>query len=66
VVKFLAGADSPRRGHAPALGEHTRAVLREVLGLSSRKIDVLAADGVVGEAGAEPTGTAPSKMASVP
>ena len=50
VVKFLAADDPPRRGHAPALGEHTREVLAEVLGMSSSEIDALVATGVVAEA----------------
>ena len=50
VVKFLAADDPPRRGHAPALGEHTREVLAGVLGLSPSEIDALVATGVVAEA----------------
>src|SRR5438093_355632 len=33
TVKFLGGADAIEIGHAPALGEHTRDVLRDVVGL---------------------------------
>ena len=69
VVKFLAADDPPRRGHAPALGEHTREVLAEVLGMSSSEIDALVATGVVAEAepGAQVSGRhVGAKIASQP
>jgi crotonobetainyl-CoA:carnitine CoA-transferase CaiB-like acyl-CoA transferase len=43
-------SDSPVResvAPAPALGEHTRAVLRERLGLSEEELDALAAAGAI-------------------
>jgi len=49
VVKFLTHADEPEVGPAPALGEHSRAVLRDLLGLAASEIDELVARGVVGE-----------------
>jgi crotonobetainyl-CoA:carnitine CoA-transferase CaiB-like acyl-CoA transferase len=35
-------------GPAPTLGEHTEAVLRELLGVSDAEIDALRADGIIG------------------
>jgi crotonobetainyl-CoA:carnitine CoA-transferase CaiB-like acyl-CoA transferase len=43
TVKFLGGSDAPELRHAPALGEHTRAVLRDVVGLAPAEIDDLIA-----------------------
>jgi formyl-CoA transferase len=42
-------SDSPDRelGPAPGLGEHTRQVLRERLGLSETELDDLVAEGVI-------------------
>jgi crotonobetainyl-CoA:carnitine CoA-transferase CaiB-like acyl-CoA transferase len=40
-------------GPPPRIGEHTRAVLREALGLPSAEIDALVRDGVVVDAGRE-------------
>jgi formyl-CoA transferase len=42
-------SDSPRRplGVAPALGEHTRLVLQQRLGLSPDELDRLAAEGAI-------------------
>jgi crotonobetainyl-CoA:carnitine CoA-transferase CaiB-like acyl-CoA transferase len=43
----LSGAPACELGAAPSLGEHTRAVLRERLGLAEAEIDTLFTDGVV-------------------
>ncbi len=44
-VKF--GADTPETARAPLLGEHTDAVLREVLGLGADEIETLRGDRVI-------------------
>ncbi len=46
AVRFV-GEDRPLPGGAPRLGEHTREVLDEFLGLGDDEIDRLAADGVI-------------------
>jgi formyl-CoA transferase/CoA:oxalate CoA-transferase len=52
VVKFLASDEAPELAPAPALGEHSREVLAEILGLADGEIDELVAAGIVGEAAA--------------
>ena len=52
VVKFLASDEAPELAPAPALGEHSREVLAEILGLAGGEIDELVAAGIVGEAAA--------------
>lgn len=49
VIKFLASDDESELGHAPALGEHTRPILRDLLGLTTSEIDELVDLGVVSE-----------------
>jgi crotonobetainyl-CoA:carnitine CoA-transferase CaiB-like acyl-CoA transferase len=45
----ISGLERWHRGPAPTLGEHTAAVLRELLGLDDAALADLAADGVIGE-----------------
>ena len=45
----MAGLSVHPKGDAPGLGEHTRAVLTEELGLSGERVDELLARGVLGE-----------------
>jgi crotonobetainyl-CoA:carnitine CoA-transferase CaiB-like acyl-CoA transferase len=45
----MAGLSAKPAGDAPGLGEHTRAVLTEELGLSDERVDELLARGVVAE-----------------
>jgi crotonobetainyl-CoA:carnitine CoA-transferase CaiB-like acyl-CoA transferase len=49
TVKFLGGSQEPEFRHAPALGEHTREVLRDVAGLAADEIDDLIARGIAFE-----------------
>jgi crotonobetainyl-CoA:carnitine CoA-transferase CaiB-like acyl-CoA transferase len=49
VIRFLASEPADEIGPAPRLGEHTRSVLTDALGLSSAEIDELVAHGVIGE-----------------
>jgi hypothetical protein len=55
-VKLVGAPDAPAGGlqRVPWLAEHTREVLRSVLGLDDATVDALVADGVVTAAG-EPT-----------
>jgi crotonobetainyl-CoA:carnitine CoA-transferase CaiB-like acyl-CoA transferase len=46
-MRFSRGPEQIHRRHAPLLGEHNDALLRE-LGLTQAEIDGLEADGVVG------------------
>jgi crotonobetainyl-CoA:carnitine CoA-transferase CaiB-like acyl-CoA transferase len=46
------GMSSPRATPAPALGEHTRAICRDVLGLDDAAVDALVAGGALEEPGA--------------
>ncbi|MDP9397299.1 MAG: CoA transferase [Actinomycetota bacterium] len=46
----LDGADAPMHSPPPRLGEHTRAVLREVAGYDAERLDALAGDGVIADA----------------
>jgi crotonobetainyl-CoA:carnitine CoA-transferase CaiB-like acyl-CoA transferase len=49
VPWLLDGHDGPRvRGAAPLLGEHTRSVLGELLGLDDPALDALEADAIIG------------------
>lgn len=50
----LVEANPQLRRHAPLFGEHTRQILRELLGLSEREIDELYAAGVCGDAPVNP------------
>jgi crotonobetainyl-CoA:carnitine CoA-transferase CaiB-like acyl-CoA transferase len=55
VPHLEAAPEIPTRA-APRLGEHTREILEELLGLSTEEIDRLASDGVVGlDPGRRPT-----------
>jgi crotonobetainyl-CoA:carnitine CoA-transferase CaiB-like acyl-CoA transferase len=47
-MRFERGPDRWHTRHAPLLGEHNRELLRE-LGLTGEDIDVLEADGIIGE-----------------
>jgi CoA:oxalate CoA-transferase len=47
----LSRGGATARGAVPGLGEDSRAVLREVLGLAADKVSALCADGVVGDGG---------------
>jgi len=47
TVPYLSSNSEPLANPAPALGQHTRSILRDVLGYESSDIDALAADGVV-------------------
>ena len=58
TVKFLGGADAIEIGHAPALGEHTREVLRDVVGLGEAEIDDLIARGVALQPSVQQVGAA--------
>ena len=58
TVKFLGGADAIEIGHAPALGEHTREVLRDVVGLGEADIDDLIARGVALQPSVQQVGAA--------
>jgi crotonobetainyl-CoA:carnitine CoA-transferase CaiB-like acyl-CoA transferase len=49
TIKFHFGDDRPSLGHAPALGEHTRSILSDVLGLPASEIAQLLGTGVVSE-----------------
>lgn len=49
TIKFRLGDDHPSLDHAPALGEHTRSVLSEIVGLPASAIDDLLAKGIVSE-----------------
>jgi crotonobetainyl-CoA:carnitine CoA-transferase CaiB-like acyl-CoA transferase len=47
AIRFLAGVAEPQLAHAPALGEHSRALVEQLLGESSGAVDALIADGVL-------------------
>jgi crotonobetainyl-CoA:carnitine CoA-transferase CaiB-like acyl-CoA transferase len=59
TLKFLDGSDPPEIGHAPALGEHSRAVLHDVVGLSPAEIEDLIERGIALEASDQPAATQP-------
>lgn len=46
TVKFLSDPGAPELRHAPALGEHTREVLRDVVGLAPAEIEDLISRGL--------------------
>jgi crotonobetainyl-CoA:carnitine CoA-transferase CaiB-like acyl-CoA transferase len=46
-MRFSKGPERIHRRHAPLLGEHNDALLRE-LGLTPTELDALEADGVIG------------------
>ena len=45
-MKFLGDSGTSGLRHAPALGEHTREVLRDVIGLAPAEIDGLISRGL--------------------
>jgi CoA:oxalate CoA-transferase len=45
----LSRGGAAARGAVPGLGEHSRAVLGEVLGLPGERVSALCADGIVGD-----------------
>ena len=49
-VLHLRGYDGPRYDGVPRIGEHSRAILAEWIGLSEPELDVLQASGVMGQA----------------
>jgi len=53
IIKFLGSEDDADLRHAPSLGEHTRQILVEDLGLTQPEVDDLVVQGIVVAAAAE-------------
>lgn len=53
--QHMSGTPAQPRSHPPLLGEHTRAVLGEALGLDESDLDTLAAEGVILQSSSHPS-----------
>ncbi|MFC3124361.1 CaiB/BaiF CoA transferase family protein [Pseudoroseomonas globiformis] len=57
AIRFEDGSPSPISGPAPALGEHSREILRDLLGLSEEEVQELLDAGVISTPAAATNGT---------